>query len=230
MPTQTGEQELWTREAILQVENTVLQQIMDAGTPEATEAAMSYARYLRRTGLNSENYPLFLKMLGIENHWVLDELIGTADPFHLLSAIPPNDYIVSRGFRLLTKWRAGGIYPKTLAIVLGLLDRTYQSPREGYKVYPLSISDVDSLGKHLEEGKGQDYPQNRCILDILDNIGSLAGLRWDDTMEQVARQAINIKGHFLDQTKSLQGCIPAALLVRSNYLQGETPPRELFVE
>ena len=56
-------------------------------------------------------------MLEIENHWVLDALIGERDPFLLLSTIPPNEYLTSKCFQLLTRWRSGWIYPKTLAIV-----------------------------------------------------------------------------------------------------------------
>ena len=110
---------LWTREAILQVENRLLQNIASARTPEATEAAISFARFLRLSGLDTDNYVLFLKMLEIENHWVLDELIGPGDPFLLLSTIPPNNQLAKAAFQLLTRWRPGGIYPKTLAIVLG---------------------------------------------------------------------------------------------------------------
>ena len=222
-------EEVWTRENILAVENRILQQLMAARTPEAVEAAVSYARFLRMSGLTSENYPLFLKMLEIENHWVLDELIGDRDPFLLLSTIPPNRYIVSRAFKLLTKWRAGGIYPKTRAIVLGVLQNAYSSPKDGYKIYPLSIADVDNLGKHLEQEKGQDDPQNRCILDILEKIGLLEGLQWDELMEGVARQAIRIRGNFFDNTKILEDCIPQVLMVRGNYLEAETPPKELFM-
>ncbi len=223
-------EEVWTRENILAVENRILQQLMAARTAEAVEAAVSYARFLRMSGLTSENYPLFLKMLEIENHWVLDELIGDRDPFLLLSTIPPNRYIVSRAFKLLTKWRAGGIYPKTRAIVLGVLQNAYSSPKDGYKIYPLSIADVDNLGKHLEQEKGQDDPQNRCILDILEKIGLLEGLQWDELMEGVARQAIRIRGNFFDNTKILEDCIPQVLMVRGNYLEAETPPKELFVD
>lgn len=221
---------VWTREFILQTENQILQQLMAARTPEAVEAAVSYARFLRMSGLTSENYPLFLKMLEIENHWVLDELIGDQDPFLLLSTIPPNRFIVSRSFRLLTKWRAGGIYPKTRAIVLGILQNAYSSPKDGYKIYPLSIADVDNLGKHLEQEKGQSDPQNRCILDILEKIGSLEGLQWDESMEEVARQAMRIRGHFFDNTRMLEDCIPQVLMVRGNYLEEELPPNELFAD
>lgn len=220
----------WTREYILGVENRILQQLMAARTPEAVEASVSYARFLRMSGLTSENYPLFLKMLEIENHWVLDELIGEQDPFLLLSTIPPNRYIVSKSFRLLTKWRPGGIYPKTRAIVLGVLQNAYSSPKDGYKIYPLGIADVDNLGKHLEQEKGQDDAQNRCILDILEKIGSLEGLQWDDSMEEVARQAMKIRGNFFDNTKMLEDCIPQVLMVMGDYLEDEVSPQELFTD
>lgn len=218
----------WSRDYILQVENKILQQLLAARTIEAVEACVAYARFLRKSGLTSENYPLFLKMLEIENHWVLDELIGEQDPFLLLSTIPPNHYLVSKCFKLLTKWRAGGIYPKTRAIVLGVLQNAYSSPKDGYKIHRVRIADVHNLGKHLEQEKGQDDPQNRCILDILEKISSLEGLYWDDSMEEVSRQAMKIRGNFFDNTKMLEECIPQVLMVRGNYLEEEVPPQQLF--
>jgi len=219
-----------TRESISLTETRILHQLMSARTLESVEACISYARFLRMSGLTSENYPLFLKMLEIENHWVLDALIGNRDPFLLLSTVPPNNYLVSKAFRLLTRWRPGGIYPKTLAIVLGVLQNAYSSPRDGYKIYPLSISDVDNLGKHLEQDKGQANPSNRVLLDILEKLGNLEGLRADDNMEQVARQALKIRTAFFDNTKMLEDIIPQVLIVRGDYREDEVPPRYLFAD
>jgi len=218
----------WSRSYILGVENKILQSLMASRTAEAVEAAVSYARFLKMSGLTSENYPLFLKMLEIENHWVLDALIGDQDPFLLLSTIPPNGNIVQKSFRLLTKWRPGGIYPKTRAIVLGVLQNAYSSPKDGYKIFPMGVADVHNLGKHLEQEKGQNDPQNRCILDILEKISSLEGLMWDDSMEEVSRQAMRIRGYFFDNTKMLEDCIPQVLMVMGNYLEDELPPNYLF--
>lgn len=229
MAKQEVTEHLWTRESMLKVEVEVLHQIMSARTPEAVEAALSFARFLRLSGLDSENYPLFLKMLEIPNHWVLDELIGETDPFLLLSTIPPNNFLVSKCFTLLTRWRPGGIYPKTLAIVLGVLQNAYSSPRDGYKIYGLSVADIDNLGKHLEKEKGQNDATNRCILDVLEKIGSLEGLRWDDRMEAVARQALKIRSSFFDNTKVLEDCIPQVLLVQGDYRQDELAPSQVFV-
>jgi hypothetical protein len=169
-------------------------------------------------------------MLEIENHWVLDALIGDQDPFLLLSTIPPNAHIVQKSFRLLTKWRPGGIYPKTRAIVLGVLQNAYSSPKDGYKIFPMGVADVHNLGKHLEQEKGQNDPQNRCILDILEKISSLEGLMWDDSMEEVSRQAMRIRGYFFDNTKMLEDCIPQVLMVMGNYLEDELPPNYLFAD
>lgn len=219
---------LWTRKSILEVENRILQQVMSTRTAEAAESAVAYARFLRLSGLDTENYPLFLKLLEIENHWVLDALLGDDDPFLMLSTIPPNRYLAAKVFQLLTRWRPGGIYPKTLAIALGVLQITYSSPRDGYNIYALSVADVDNLGKHLDKEKGQGESRNRCILDILDRIASLEGLRWDTSMEQVARQALQIRSCFFDNSKLLEDCIPQVLLVRGDYTQNETAPRQLF--
>ena len=137
--------------------------------------------------------------------------------------------LIVKVFQFLTRWRSGGIYPKTLAIALGVLQITYSSPRDGYRIYPPSVGDVDNLGKHLDKEKGQNDPRNRCILDILDRVGSLEGLRWDESMEQVARQALQIRSYFFDNSKLLEECMPQVLLVRGDYLQNETSPQQLFI-
>ena len=46
---------LWTRENIMSVENRILQQVMSSRTPEAVESAITYTRFLRLSGLTSDN-------------------------------------------------------------------------------------------------------------------------------------------------------------------------------
>jgi hypothetical protein len=114
--------------------------------------------------------------------------------------------------------------------VLGVLQNSYSSPRDGYKIYPLTISDIDNLGKHLEQEKGQNDPSNRVILDILEKLGNLAGIQTDDNMEQVARQALKIRTALFDNTKMLEDIIPQVLIVRGDYREDEVPPRYLFAD
>jgi len=227
---QAMDEKLWTREAIVEVEISILENVIGCRTVEAVEAAISYGHFLSLSGLSMDNYPLFMKLLEVENHWVIDALIRDKDTFLLLSPIPPNSYLMLEAFKLLTKWHPGGIYPKTLSIVLGILQAAYSSPKDGYKIYKVSISDVNNLGKHLNKETGQEDKNNQCILDILDRLGSLAGTSQDPDMEQMARQANNIRTFFFDKRKKMEDIIPQVLLVKSDYIAKEVAPEKVFVD
>lgn len=73
-----------------EIENRLLQGIFACRSTEAVEASVNYATFLSAAGITPENYPVFLRMLEIENHWVIDALIADRDPRLLLSAVQPN--------------------------------------------------------------------------------------------------------------------------------------------
>ncbi|MEJ2158680.1 MAG: hypothetical protein P8X96_25415 [Desulfobacteraceae bacterium] len=218
-------EEQWDGARIIEIENSLLQGIFGCRTPESVEAAVTYANFLSSIGITAENYPVFLKMLEIENHWVIDALIGERDPYLMLSPVQPNTYIVNRIFAMITKWHKGGIYSKNLSVILGVLQSVYSSPRDGYRIYPLNIADVNALGKHLEKEKGQDDPQNRVILEILDQISRLEGLGNTDA-EEVAIQASAIRNAFFDNRKQMDEVIPPVLLLAMED-RVEIAPRDL---
>ncbi|GAB1483620.1 hypothetical protein MASR2M78_24360 [Treponema sp.] len=94
----------WSKETIMQVELGIVQNMLASRTEEAVEGAISFSRFLSLSGLNNDNYPLFLKLLEVENHWVIDTMVGRKDPFLLLSPIQPNSYLSYTAFKLLTNW------------------------------------------------------------------------------------------------------------------------------
>ena len=220
----------WSKESIMEVEISIIERMIGCRTVEAVEASISYAQFLRLSGLTNDNYPLFLRLLEVENHWVIDSLVGKKDPFLYLSSIHPNNYIILSSYRLLTAWHPGGIYPKTLAIILGVLQASFSSPKDGFKIYNVSINDINNLGKHLNKELGQDDPNNRCILDILDRLGSLAGTSTDANIEQMARQSNSIRTFFFDKRKKMEDIIPQVLLVKSDYIAKEIAPDKVFVD
>jgi len=222
-------EEAWSKESIMNVEINIIERMIGCRTVEAVEAAISYARFLRMSGLSNDNYPLFLRLLEVENHWVIDALIDNKDPFLLLSSIQPNNYLILTSYKLLTNWHPGGIYPKTLAIILGVLQAAFSSPKDGFRIYNASINDVNNLGKHLNKELGQDDLNNRCILNILDRLGSLAGTSEDSAVEQMARQANNIRTFFFDKRKKMEDIIPQVLLVKSDYIAKEIAAEKVFV-
>jgi hypothetical protein len=219
---------IYTSQDIAEIENNMLNGILACRTPEAVESAITYANFLSKTGLTYENYPLFIKVLEIGNHWVIDALIGDRDPFLFLSSIKPNLQILVACFGLLSERHPGGLYAKSLSVILGVLQATYNNPEDGYRIYPLTVSDVNALGKHLDENAGQEDSLNRVILDILEKASMLEGLE-DHTrdMEEVAIHANEIRNHFFDDKKSLDYVIPPVLLVRMEYKKFEVAPRKL---
>lgn len=219
--------EEWTEESIFRVENYIINNIFGCRTSDAVEAAITYTRFLKKSVLNNANYPLFLKLLEIDNHYVIDSLIGDSNPFLLLTPIQPTSHLISTCFRLLTNWHPGGIYPKTLSIVLGVLQSGYSYALDGYNIHPVSINDVNNLGKHLNKDYPQSEPVNRAILDILDRVSMLEG-RGGEEMEMIARQVNQVRSHFFDKRKKMEDVIPQVLLVKSDYLVKEVLPTVVF--
>jgi hypothetical protein len=219
---------VYTNKDIAGIENSMLTGILACRTQEAVEAAITYAHFLNKTGLTNENYPIFIKVLEIGNHWVIDALIGERDPFLFFSSIQPNYEILGACFALLAERHPGAIYAKSLSVILGILQAAYNVPIDGYRLYDLSVSDVNSLGKHLDEEAGQEDSLNRVILDILDKVSQLEGLEPENQdMEEVAIHANEIRNFFFDETKRLNEVIPPVLLVRMDYKKFEVAPRNL---
>ena len=217
----------WSEAAVQDIQTRYLNDIFASKIEESVEVAVAFVSYLRITGISEQNYPLFLKIFEMGHRVVIDALIGDADPFLLMAKIPPQRYLLHECYHLLTLWNAGGIYPKTLSIILGVLQISYAYPKEGYRIYAVTINDINNLAKHLSKEKGQSDPVNRAILDILDRLSSLMGSN-DWQLEQVARQCNQIRSHFFENRRSLDEVIPQVLLVAADYREEEVLPRTVF--
>lgn len=224
-----GDPPAWTEEAIEGVQINLLKGVYACRTPEAVRAAIGFTQFLRSNDVNDRNWGLYLRILEVENHWVIDGLIGDSDPYLLLSPIQPNKYMLEQVFRLLTKWHPREIYPRCLQVLLGVLQITFTNPEDGYKIYQATVVDVQNLGKHLNPRLGQDDNINRFILDVLDKISQVGQFNIDEgdfngMKKSVGQQATSLRNAFFDHKKSLVESVPQVLLVEGDYAQGEVPP------
>ena len=223
------EEEGWQADDLNKLELSFLHSIFRCQDTEGVDGSLYYAKYLNKVGVNSDNYPAFLEILALRNHWVIDALLGDKDPATFFQPVQPNYYILKECFNAISKANSGGVYPKNLLVYLGILEVTYQSPQEGYKVYPLTSTDVNNLGKHLNADQDQLNSLNKSILTILDKIASLLDPGRPEENEEittVATQANNIRGKFLDITKSLNEAIPDLLLEKGNFEEEEVSPSQ----
>ncbi len=225
---------LWSEAEIDNLELRYMNDIIACGDQYSTFVAVAFAHYLvNKIGLNPDNYTVYFRLLESGNHYVVDALVGKGDPSRFFGNIQPNTFMLKECFRMLTQWRPGGIYPKALLIIYGLLTVCFKDPEEGYRLYPLTVTDVNNLGKHLDKTKDQMEPLNRIVLTVLDEISSLIEPQKPQPpieVQDVALQANNIRGKFLDMTKKLNEAIPDILLERGDYTANEAKPFMLNME
>jgi hypothetical protein len=219
---------LWSEKEIDELALGYIKDIVDSKEGYSVFAAIAFAHYLvNKVGLTPDNYPIFFRLIEAGNPWVIDTLVGDRDPANFLGSIQFNTFMIRECFRMLIGWKPGEVYPKALLIIYGLLTICYHLPEEGYRIYPPTVTDVNNLGKHLDKSKDQMDPLNRIVLTTLDRIASLIEPQKptpSDEVKDVALQANNIRGKFLDITKSLNESIPDVLLVRGDFESARVVP------
>lgn len=219
---------LWSEKEIDELSLGYMKDIIESKDGYSVFAAIALAHMLEgKVGLNPDNYPIYFRLIESGNPWVIDTLVGEKDPSKLMGSIQFNTFMIKECFRMLTGWKPGEIYPKALVIIYGLLSVCYHVPEEGYRIFPLTVSDVNNLGKHLDKSKDQMDPLNRAVLTMLDCIASLIEPQKpmpSNEVKDVAIQANNIRGKFLDMTKKLNESIPDILLIRGNYEEAIIAP------
>lgn len=232
MPGQPWPQ--WSENEIDALALGYVNDIIEANDPYGVFAGIALSHYLiNKVGIHSDNYPIYFRLIESGNRFVIDALVGDRDPGKFFGNIQPNTFMLSECFRMLTKWKAADIYPKALVIIYGLLSVCYHDPEEGYRLYPLTVSDVNNLGKHLNKDKDQMDPLNRTVLTVLDELASLIEPQRPiptNEVKDVALQANNIRGKFLDMTKRLNQAIPDILLERGDYTKTEIRPNVFKIE
>jgi hypothetical protein len=215
----------WTEEEVDDLQLEAVNSFLKCDTQPSVEATVEFARYLRNIGLNSDNYPLFLALLENENSNVTDALLGDADAFGFFKEIQPNYFLIDFCFSMLYKYSAGGVYDKTLALIFGIVFRNFHRAREGFWLYPLSIENLNALGKFLEKSKGQNEGNNRFILDILADISEYTSQDENDEINKIASHAVAIRNAFFDKRRDLKSVLPEEILARKNYMETLINPR-----
>lgn len=186
--------------------------VLEAKSIEAVQAAQSYATFLNQLGINSDNYVLFLRCLEVPNRWVVEALTAGHDLEHYLDVIEPSYGLVHEVFYIFNNNKKDGLYSNVLVILLGFLNRVYLSPQEGYDLFSPTIEHLNDLAKFLDEDKKQDYPSNRIILNILKHLNELDFVEKSGPKYETAMHAGKIRSNFLDNARSLKKILPLILL------------------
>jgi hypothetical protein len=204
-------------------------EILESTTPKGANALWAYANFLSKLGINPDNYPLYISMLASNNRFAIDVLLSGHEPERYLDCVAPNPFIVKSTFETFADLKSNEIYEKSLRVFLGFLYKVYASAAEGYQMYPVTIAEVNSLGKFLEETQDQDWPLNRGILDVL---GAIADLdtphETDIDKRNVAAQAGRIRSDYFDHKRNLKQSITEVILEKARDPKFGTPPEYTY--
>jgi hypothetical protein len=215
---------------LLDNRTAIVDGIFNCSTPRQVEASVCFARYLCHVGINGGNYLLFLRFLETNNKWVVDALVGEREPRLLFSGIRPNHLLVSKAFVLLSAWHPGEIYAKVLQAVLGIIEYCYHSPDDGYRIYRLRITDLNNVGKFLDETKDQFEPCNAQLLSLLDRITRIGAFEDNTRKSVLAKHAFDIRIAYFDNQKRCIDVIPQLLMIRLEREEERRRPSKGFLQ
>jgi hypothetical protein len=219
-----------SREYIDYLKLSTMYEILKGASRKAANALVTYAHFLNARGIDSDNYPLYLKLLASNNRHAADALLDGYDPEGYLDCVTPNPYIVKTMFSILGSYRRNEIYGRILRVVFGFLMKAYSSAELGWKIYEPTIADVNNIGKILDESKDQDDDLNRDVLDILMYLADLdTHHETDPAKKEAARQAGRIRSDFFDHKRALNQSITDVILENADKVTyGITPEYEYF--
>ena len=219
----------WSNDEINQIKYNLFLDILEVSTQEAVEATVKYAKYLNKIGINNNNYPAFLRIIGIKNKHIIDALLRTQNPFSFMNNLRPDYFIISTCFGYLSKFQPNEIYHKALKIILGYLQYVYDIPSSGYKIYSPTKFDINNVAKNFNKENEKDDLINSTILNFLEKISNLENENSDENMEDIAIHAHNIKNNLLNPIKKIDEIIPPVLLKNDKKYNPEIQPRKLIL-
>jgi hypothetical protein len=196
---------------------SLFESILLCNTRANVDAAVMIARFVNSLGVNENTYLLWFLLLGTNNGYVIEGLVGDKNPFLLFSTIKPNWYMLQVCFSLFYRYSRDELHEKCLLSLLGVIQNTYKTSKFGYNVYRLTITDLYNIAKYLDKDKEQSDLVNRLILDILLDVYQIGINARIDEKKQIALKANGIRMAFFDDTKRMTDAIPEVLLASTSH-------------
>jgi hypothetical protein len=213
------------------IQDTLLE-IIECKDVRSSSALFAYANFLNRKKISYDHIPLYLKILKTNNQYAIDALFRGYEPVKFFEFIRvPNVYVLKGIFEILELYQKNNLSRQTLKSFCGFFRRVYRSAAEGFRNYQLTVGDVNSLGKYLDEQKTQNYNFNRDILDIPFFLSEMDhGNDSSLEMRAVARHASRIRSDFFDQKRSLIRSMTDVILKKSPDDGPGISPERAFVD
>ena len=180
-----------------------IDEILSSNDREATEAIISFSRYLAGNPLNSSTVPLFTRILAKNIPQAADILFSERDPSSFFSAIPLSFELISFALSTLGEYRFSELHSPIVKACLGILSQSYKNSDYGNTIYKLSVTEIYHMAKYLQN---EEEVTEILIIDLLENLSS------DSVNPEISAISRKILTHWLDSSKRLNQIIPQNIL------------------
>jgi len=209
-----------------------LYDILKCADVRSSSALYAYANFLNKKGHQFDLIPLYFEILYTNNRYAIDALFKgcvARDFFDFIRV--PESFVFVKIFGLFDQFPKNAIYKQTIKACCGYLKHYYRSAKDGFNVYPVSIRDINSIGKYLNEDKDQKFQLNRDILDILLYISELdQHHEMDIEKKKIASHASRIRSDFFDSKRSIVQSISSAILEEPKEISSEISPEGVYLD
>ena len=113
---------------------------------------------------------------------------------------------------------------------MGIIECCYHKPDDGYRIYPITINDLNNIGKYLDPEKDQLHEDNVTVLDVLVKITHIGKYCLSLTKSIISKHAFNISFGYFDHKKKLTDVIPQVLLINLNREDTEVNSSKEFMK
>ncbi|MBU2644315.1 hypothetical protein KKI24_06360 [bacterium] len=204
----------WDNALVQKLHTDIALEFLKCEDDHAVKASVEFVKFLNHKGLDNQNYPFYMQLFLLKNEAVIHTFLSDGKVLNSLKNLKRNQYLIGLCFDLLKQFSLGSVYEKTLETILLILNLNYRDAVSGFRIYPLSLNELNYISKFLDKNKPQASKINRIILDILADMGDLTT---KDTTEpallEVCARANKIRNVFFDNRTSMAGIIPDSMLV-----------------
>ena len=205
----------WDEALVRELHSNIALDFLRCENDHAVKASVEFVKFLRYKGLDNQNYPFYMRLFLHENEKVISAFLGDGKVLNSLKNLKLSRYFIGLCFDLLKQFSLDTVFDKTLETILLVLKMNYQDAVSGFGIYPLSLNELNNIGKFLDKDRPQANKTNRLVLDILADIGDLTTK--DTTtpaLLEICARANKIRNVFFDNRALMSEIIPDVMLVK----------------
>jgi hypothetical protein len=203
----------WGPERVKAMHADIVTDFLKCETEPGVKAAVEYVKFLSHKGIDSDNVSFYLSLFRHPNAKVIQAFVGDGKILGVLPRLQRTYPLIRQCLDLLAYFTPHQVEERILVSLLSVIGLNYHNAEAGFRLCPLSLTDLNQIGKFLDKKRPQTNQLNRLILDILADIGDLKA---KDTANRVvfdiAARANRIRNIFFDNRAALTSIIPQNLL------------------